>query len=178
MKQACGVKPTLQQVSFAGMFLSRGFWLYVWEIFTMNSQRFYYVGRTGDKSSGASQSPFDRFSKHLGSNKNNNALRRQLEKRRIDPERCTFRFHAFGPLFRNSTANHGQLCDLASGLEKALAEDMRSSGYELLNQVHCRKPIDQRWRQKVLAHFTSSFPKLAAVNTSRSPSSSSHPPTP
>ncbi len=146
----------------------------------MNSQKFYYVGRTGDKSSGVSQSPFDRFSKHLGSNKNNNALLRHLEKHCIIPERCTFRFHAFGPLFTDSTADHGQLCDLVSGLEKALAEDMKASGYELLNQIHCRKPIDQRWRRKMLAHFKSSFPKLAAAkrNDARRSNSPRHPPLP
>lgn len=132
------VKTDLYQLVFDGGLLARGFWLYVWQISVSDGRTLYYVGKTGDKASRASQSPFDRVSKHLGHNENNNALRRHLGKNGIDPESSRFRFLACGPIFAHvSTAKHGELCDITSGLEKALADAMASAGYTVINKVHC-----------------------------------------
>ena len=64
------MKGELHQLEFDGAILVRGFRLYIWEIFVADGPTLHYVGKTGDKSSGASQSPFDRLSKHLGNNEN------------------------------------------------------------------------------------------------------------
>ena len=150
------------QLNFDGAILARGFWLYIWEIAVKDGRTFHYVGKTGDKSSGRSQSPFDRLSKHLGHNKNNNALRRHIGNSKIDPEQCSFRFHACGPLFDSKpTETHGDLCDIASGLEKALADAMAEAGYTVINTVNCRKPLEEKRFTDLRAAFATQFPKLA-----------------
>lgn len=159
--------PLLGTLSFDGIMLSRGFWLYVWEITDKDGRMVHYVGKTGDKSSGASQSPFDRASKHLGRNENNNALRRHLTSNRIDPEKCHFRLHAYNPIFDDSTTKtHGELCDIMSGLEKALADAMLKAGYDLLNTVNCRMPLDKHLFAEVKRAFSDSFPELARYGDS------------
>ena len=151
----------LHQVNFDGALLTRGFWLYVWEINTRDGRTLHYVGKTGDKASGVSQSPFDRLSKHLGHNENNNALRRYLTRAGIDPTSCRLRFVAYGPLFpRTSTAKHAELCDIMSGLEKGLADALKEAGYDVLNPVGCRKPPDRRRWNRLRAAFAEYFPRL------------------
>lgn len=156
----------LHQLNFDGAILARGFWLYVWEITPKNGPTLHYIGKTGDKSSGKSQSPFDRLSKHLGSNKNNNALRRHLGNSKINPEECSFRFSACGPLFASeSSGPHGDLCDRTSGLEKALAEAMARAGYAVINDVKCRQSPDQDLFISVRQIFAKRFPKLRKKRT-------------
>ena len=151
----------LHQLTFDGAILARGFWLYIWEISVNDGRTFYYVGKTGDKASRTSQSPFDRLSKHLGSNDKNNALRQHLATRVIEPEDCRFRFYAYGPLFQNDFARpHAESCDIMSGLEKALADAMAAAGYNLLNTVKCRMPLDQKQFEDVKAAFSARFPML------------------
>ncbi|MGB7947427.1 MAG: hypothetical protein WCH75_07085 [Candidatus Binatia bacterium] len=133
-------KPMLRQLAFEGALLTRGFWLYIWEIKSGDDRNIYYVGRTGDKPSGSSQSPFDRLSKHLGQNKNNNALRRYLDKNQVDPSRCHFRFHAYGPLFTEGSLDHGKVCDMMSGLEKALADAMLADFSEHTHLISTKGP--------------------------------------
>jgi hypothetical protein len=163
------MKPALHEISFDGGVLARGFWLYVWEIKTPDGRLMYYVGRTGDKASGVCQSPFDRFSKHLGANPNNNALQRHLKKHGLRQEDCSFRFHTFGPLLADSKLGHGEQCDVVAALEKALADSMTASGYEVLNQVNCRMPLDGPLWKKALSQFTKAFPKLASPPAPRLP---------
>jgi len=153
-------KPMLRQLAFEGVLLTRGFWLYIWEIKSGDDRNIYYVGKTGDKPSGSSQSPFDRLSKHLGQNKNNNALRRYLDKNQVDPSRCHFRFHAYGPLFTEGSLDHGKVCDMMSGLEKALADAMYGAGYEVMNKVHSRHPADPELFERVRSKFAAEFQKL------------------
>jgi hypothetical protein len=119
------------------------------------------VGKTGDKAAGVSQSPFDRLSKHLGSNRNNNALRRHLENKRLQLEDCRFLFCAHGPLFQDGeTRTHSELCDQMSALEKDLADAMQASGYSVLNTVRCRKFVDREVFEGVRATFSHLFPNL------------------
>jgi hypothetical protein len=155
------VIPTLHQLEIEGALLTRGFWLYIWEISVRDGHTLHYVGKTGDKPSGRSQSPFDRVSKHLGDNPNNNALRRHLRTKEVDPENSRFRFHAYGPLFSNElTAEHGVLCDNMSGLEKALASALRNAGYEVVNEVHSRHSADPDQFERIRSSFAAKFPKL------------------
>jgi hypothetical protein len=151
----------LHQLNFDGAILARGFWLYIWEIDSKDGRTLHYIGKTGDKSSGKSQSPFDRLSKHLGHNKNNNALRRHLGDRKINPEECSFRFSAYGPLFdTRPTREHGDLCDIASSFEKALADAMAEAGYAVINDVKCRKRVDLELFVSIREAFAERFPQL------------------
>jgi hypothetical protein len=61
------------RLEFDSALLTRGFWLYIREKVD-DDRSFFYVGKTGDKPSGSSQSPIDRLSKHLGKNMVNNAF--------------------------------------------------------------------------------------------------------
>jgi hypothetical protein len=157
------VTELLYNASFDGALLSRGFWLYVWEIVAPDGRTVHYVGKTGDKASRVCQSPFNRLSNHLGGNKHSNALKRHLALKKIEPERCQFRFHAYGPLFAdNSKQTHGELCDVTSGLEKALAEAMSEAGYEVINKVPCRTPTDRATFQSARNAFATHFKNLLA----------------
>jgi hypothetical protein len=152
---------TLQSLEFRGALLRRGFWLYIWEIDCDDGRKVHYVGKTGDKASGVSQSPFDRLSKHLGSNKHNNALRRHLAAHTLDPECCHFRFLSYGPLhIEEGEKSHSDLCDITSALEHALACDLRDAGYVVLNDVKCRQPLDAVAFAEIRQAFAKQFPKL------------------
>lgn len=152
---------SLQSLEFSGSLLKRGFWLYVWEIDCGGGRKVHYVGKTGDKSSGVSQSAFDRLSKHLGSNKHNNALRRHLAAHSVDAEQCHFRFWSLGPLhFGEITSSHATLCDTTSALECALAREMREAGYTVLNEVKCRQSLDEHMFGQVRQIFRKQFEKL------------------
>jgi hypothetical protein len=160
--QGTAVAAELYKLSFNGALLFRGFWLYVWEIVAPDGRTIHYVGKTGDKASRVSQSPFNRLSNHVGGNKRSNALRRYLDKMRIDPARCQFHFYSYGPLFFDSMdkKTHGELCDVTSGLEKALANAMTDAGYTVMNPIHCRSQIDFEIFAVVRASFGTHFDKL------------------
>ncbi len=152
----------LYRLDFDGTILRRGFWLYILEIIVPDGRTLHYVGKTGDKASGVSQSPFNRISNHLGHNPHSNAVRRHLGN--VDPERCCFRFHACGPLFDGeSPQSHADLCDVVSALESALRNAMVEAGYEVINVVPCRKPIDREQFATVRAAFAKHFDKLAGA---------------
>src|SRR6267143_2177251 len=108
------MKPLTHSLTFDGALLERGFWLYVWEITHAGGESIYYVGRTGDISSCNAQSPFNRMGAHLGFNANSNVLRQHLQKRDIDPEKCTFRLIAHGPTMKEAVTfdEHRALRDI------------------------------------------------------------------
>ena len=74
-------------MSFQGEVLERGFWLYIWEIVN-GSNRYFYVGRTGDSSSAHAASPFNRIGQHLDFRENakGNSLAKRLNEVGINPE--------------------------------------------------------------------------------------------
>ena len=144
------MNPDTYELNFDGGLLQRGFWLYVWEIKTPVSAKFYYVGRTGDTSSTNAQSPFNRMGQHLGFSKANNMLRQHLQGKDIAAEKCDFRFMAYGPIMKETSTKdeHRKLRDVTAALEKALADALKDSGYEVLNTVKCRKKPNQNlWEQ-------------------------------
>jgi hypothetical protein len=152
-----------QTVSIPGAALTRGFWLYVWEVTTSSGQKLHYVGRTGDNSSLNAQSPFARMSAHLGSNKMSNTLRGHLERKRIKPDSCrSLKLVAYGPIYAeaNDRRNHVERRDKVAGIEKALCVAMIAGGYTVLNDVKSRKELDcQKWKQ-VRGAFLEDFPRL------------------
>ena len=87
------------RLSIPGPMLRRGFWLYVWRVTTADDNELLYVGRTGDNSSPNAAPPYTRMGQHLGSIKNQNALRSQLIMSRVTPEECRkFDLIAHGPI--------------------------------------------------------------------------------
>jgi hypothetical protein len=151
------------ELSFGGGLLKRGFWLYVWEITKPDTTKLYYVGRTGDSSSRNAQSPFNRMGQHLGFNKHGNPLRRYLEHKDIEPESCSFRLIAYGPVFEEagSIEEHRLRRDKIGAMEKELADTMASAGYNVLNAVNCRIKVDKEIFACVLNAFSRQFPKLS-----------------
>lgn len=148
-------------LTFSGRLLERGFWLYVWEIKSAG-RTLHYVGRTGDSSSLNAQSPFSRMSQHFGFNPNSNSIRRHLENAGVDPAECELRLVAHGPILQEGTTldEHRARRDVVAALEKALAEALGNAGYEVMNVVACRKPLDAGLFESVRSAFAGDFPRL------------------
>ena len=155
---------SFHEINFGGGALERGFWLYVWEVTPSKGSKLYYVGRTGDSSSLNAQSPFNRMGQHLGYAKKSCMLRTHLGKQKgtIKPEQCEFRLVAYGPILPEAKERktHRDRRDRIAGVEKALADTMRESGYAVMNVVHSRKQPDAKLWQQVLKKFERQFPKL------------------
>ncbi len=149
-------------ISMPGKLLTRGFWLYVWRVESPVGEIFY-VGRTGDNSSPHAVAPYTRMGQHLGFSETQNALRKHLLKRGIDPEACTFHMVAHGPLFPEAADMVAHLAprDIVAALERKLAEAMCAAGYDVLNTVKCRKPLDDAIWSAVQNEFAKHFVKLS-----------------
>ncbi len=149
-------------LNFDGELLQRGFWLYVWEIITPHNTLLYYVGRTGDSSSINAQSPFNRMGQHLGFNDKSNVLRRHLKGKSIDPDSCSFRLVAHGPILKEATTKdeHRKRRDSIAAMEKALADQMTAAGYNVINKVNCRKKLDESKFAPVRTAFANHFKML------------------
>lgn len=125
-----------------------------------------YVGRTGDESSPHASAPYDRFGQHLGRNKNANALRRNLEKHGLKLDLIdSYDFVFYGPLFSEvkDFEAHKHLRDVVAALEKQLADRLTLAGYDVLNKVNCRRPLDLDLWEKVREAFAKDFPELLSV---------------
>jgi predicted DCC family thiol-disulfide oxidoreductase YuxK len=155
--------------------LKRGFWLYVWRVETPQGEMLY-VGRTGDNSSPHATAPYTRMGQHLGSIKTQNALRQHLRKKGLQPEDCTsFHLVSHGPIYpevehapglnrAELMAKHLPLRDMVGAMEKALAEELKQAGYQVLNSVRWKHPHDPAIWETVRAAFAEHFPKLAGRN--------------
>ena len=156
------MKTKTHELKFNGELLQRGFWLYIWEIKTPKQTHLYYVGRTGDSSSINAQSPFNRMGQHLGYNKKSNVLRRHLEGKNIDPEICSFRLIAHGPILKETKNKdeHRKRRDSIAAMEKALADEMAATGYNVINTVSSLKKLNVAKFASVRAAFALHFKKL------------------
>lgn len=149
-------------LTLPGAMLERGFWLYVWRVEAPDGE-YLYVGRTGDNSSPYATPPYQRMGQHLGHQKTQNALRKHLESKGIEPEQChAFHLIAHGPLFPQAKdmAAHRAPRDVVAALEKALADTLSAVGYRVLNTVHCRKPLDEALFTRVREAFAKQLLKL------------------
>lgn len=151
-------------VALDGGVLERGFWLYVWEVTTPDGRTLVYVGRTGDSSSANAQSPFARMGQHLGAAKNSSMLRNHLGKREVDPRLCSFRLIAHGPILAEAVGMeaHKESRDVIAAMECRLAEDLADVGYEVMNRVTCRKPLDEEKYAEVRAALAAELPLFEA----------------
>ena len=150
---------TTQKLTFPGNITRRGFWLYVCRIESPIGE-LLYVGRTGDSSSSRATSPFTRIGLHLGTNWRQALIRRHLKKQGFEPEDCTsFQIIAHGPLFPEVQGwnNHKEARNKVAALEKALADALRNRGYQVLNTVNCRIPLDANLWEKVRKTFARDF---------------------
>jgi hypothetical protein len=138
------------RLTLPGGMLRRGFWLYVWRVVRRKELELLYVGRTGDNSSPNASPPYVRMGQHLGSLKNQNALRSHLLKRHVTPEDCeAFDLVAHGPIYaeiakpedfdRADKAGrsalmklHTPLRDIVGAMEKRLADELSATGYTVM----------------------------------------------
>ena len=165
-------KASTWKMTLPGPMLQRGFWLYVWRVETPKGEMLY-VGRTGDNSSPYATAPYTRMGQHLGFLKNQNALRKQLNKRDIEPESCdAFHLIAHGPIYPEIEKRDGDdrtalmerhlpLRNYVGAMEKALAEALATAGYDVLNDVKWAHSYEPEVWQSVKAAFSDEFPKLA-----------------
>jgi hypothetical protein len=158
-------------MEFNGRLLKRGFWLYVWDI-KEDRKHHLYVGRTGDSSSPNASSPFRRIGQHLDSSLNakGNALGRQLENAGIDPEACTFEMTAIGPIFneQKTMSEHKPLRDKTAALERALADELKRRGYNVLGTHPRAEEPDPALFKQVIGKLQTAFPSRKE-ETERSP---------
>lgn len=157
-------------MTLPGAMLQRGFWLYVWRVETPKGEMLY-VGRTGDNSSPHATAPYTRMGQHLGFAENQNALRKHLKRHNIEPEECgSLQLIAHGPvhgeIIRTTGTRddwmkaHIPLRNTVGAMEKALADDLCSAGYTVLNTVNCKWALDSAAWLPVRAAFAQEFPKL------------------
>jgi hypothetical protein len=109
------------------------------------------------------QSPLNRLSQHLGTNRHANALRRQLLKAGNEPHACdSFEMVACGPILPEAAtkAEHDPARNVVAAMEKALRDALHRAGYNVLNEMKCRQKLDDHHWPKVLAVFSERFPKL------------------
>ena len=133
------------QMSFQGEVLERGFWLYIWEIVN-GSNRYFYVGRTGDSSSAHAASPFNRIGQHLDFRENakGNSLAKRLNEVGINPRTCNFRMLALGPFFPEQANfdNHKPFRDQMATYEFELANYLKTEGCNVLGSHHIGITVD------------------------------------
>lgn len=140
-------------LSFGGAVLERGFWLYVWRV-TCGSQVFLYIGRTGDSSSRFAASPFNRIGQHLDlrTKASANMLLRHVRSRSLDPQRCSYKLIAVGPVFpeQKDLESHRKHRDIVAPLEAALAQHLRAKGHDVCGKHSSKHPLDQALFRQVL----------------------------
>lgn len=156
--------PDTYVVPLDGDILRRGFWLYVWEITTPTEENVLYVGRTGDNPSPKAQSLFNRLTQNLGTLARTSMVRNNLEKRGIDPAACKFRMVGYGPIFDEVAGGdfeaHKLIRDKVGAVEKRLSEDLQAAGYDVMNEVRWKPPLDDELYASVRVAFAAEFPGL------------------
>lgn len=167
--------PATHCLTLPGAMLRRGFWLYVWRVEDAEGGEWLYVGRTGDNSSPHASAPYTRMGQHLGTMKNQNALRARLRDHGIEAEDCrAFHLVSHGPLHPEVTKQdgldrealmelHKPYRDEVGAHERDLALALKAAGYRVLNTVNCKWTGNaDRWQQ-IRAAFAEHFPRLAEV---------------
>ena len=155
-------------MEFTGRLLQRGFWLYVWDI-KEDGRRHLYVGRTGDTSSPHASSPFRRIGQHLdfSLHAKGNALGRQLRSAGMSPEACTFEMTAIGPIFaeQETMPEHRPLRNKTAALERALADELKRRGYNVLGTHPKAVKPDGELMKQVNDKLTMLFPEKPSTFT-------------
>jgi hypothetical protein len=91
-------------------------------------------------------------------------LRNHLDKRKLSMTGCTFRLVAHGPVLPEaedkSMDAHKLHRDVVAAIEKRLADDLLAAGYDVMNTVNCKQPLDPQLYAGVRAAFEAEFPRL------------------
>ena len=94
----------------------------------------------------------------------------------MEPEACdAFDLFSFGPIFpevspeagadrHERMKHHKPIRDTLAGLEKQLCDALHMSGFQVLNIVHSKKPVDADLWADVRAAFAGHFPELADLD--------------
>ena len=134
---------SLHSLTLPGPMLQRGFWLYVWQVEDAEGGEWLYVGRTGDNSSPHASAPYSRMGQHLGTMKNQNALRARLKDQGIEAEDCrAFHLVSCGPLHPEVAKGNGldrdalmelhrPYRDEVGAYERNLVIALKASGYRV-----------------------------------------------
>ena len=169
--------PYTCSMTIPGAMIRRGFWLYVWRVETAAQGDLLYVGRTGDNSWPYAVAPYTRMGQHLGFQKSQNALRKYLAKKKLQPEDClAFHLIAHGPIHAEIEGDkstpearralmraHSVPRDAVAAMEKALAEDLAAAGYAVMNIVRSNAELNQNAYGTVRAAFAKHFKQLRKV---------------
>jgi hypothetical protein len=169
------------RLTLPGPMLRRGFWLYIWRVILADKRELLYVGRTGDNSSPNASPPYIRMGQHLGSIKNQNALRSHLIKRGVKPEECrAFDLIAHGPIYAEVVKpndfdhadkvarltlmkSHLPLRNIVGAMEKRLAGELSAAGYTVVNTVRWPHTVEDVEWLPIRQAFAEDFPKLTAI---------------
>ena len=82
----------------------------------------------------------------------------------IDPVSCKkCEMVAYGPIFREEgdKGKHKKPRDKVAALEKKLRDTLKDVGYNVMNRVHSKQPLDNDLWEEVREAFTAYFPELA-----------------
>jgi hypothetical protein len=149
----------LYRVDLPPEILSRGLWLYAWNIVGPQGEQFCYVGMKGDVT-GVAQSPYVRAGAHLGFNENNNALRRHLVERGVVPETCkSMAFLAYGPVLpywhKQKHPDYEASRERVGALERQLWAAAKAAHNTMLNERPLfAEEFDERLWEDVRAAFS------------------------
>ena len=159
-------------MTFDGHLLDRGFWLYVWEIKGPVSHH-VYVGRTGDSSSAHASSPFKRIGQHLDPSPNakGNALGKQLHRAGVNFAECSFEMVAVGPIYpeQSDFDEHVPIRNQMAALERAIADELKQRGYDVLGTHPRRGSPDQAVLQQLVGLLNPTFPPITEPNKAVQP---------
>jgi len=99
---------------------------------------------------------------HLGRINTQNALRRHLESQGITLDACMFTLIAHGPIYpeQPDMQTHLPIRNFVGAMEKALAEELKAAGYNVLNNVKWKHPLPADIWNTVRSEFRKDFPKL------------------
>jgi hypothetical protein len=82
----------------------------------------------------------------------------------VNPEACHFKLVAVGPVDAESTedtrAEHDERRDRIAAMEKALADLMLKSGYNVINSVHSKKTLNIHVFDGVRQAFAGAFSEI------------------
>ena len=148
-------------LAFDGAMTDRGFWIYVWKVQSPKGI-LLYVGMTGDTGFPSANPPFKRMGQHLDPKELGNTLLQYLEKRGVSPRDCRFELLAHGPLFREAPykCEHRKLRSRVASVEKMLRDTLDKVGYNVMNPVNSRQPLDVDLWDQVRTAFAKHFSKL------------------
>lgn len=84
-------------------------------------------------------------------------LLRHIRNRGLDPQRCSFKLIAVGPVFpeQKNLEAHRKHRDIVAPMEAALAQHLRAKGYDVCGSHSSKHPLDAKLFAQVLGKLGS-----------------------